>query len=735
MTESCAWKATGIALFLGLTLLAGRVQAQIGLEQGEPVRVLYLGSWHDGVVASKGKNQEWQVEIEFAGSPTQKSIPRSDIRKMCEVDALDYARTWTSSDGKFKVDAAIKSAESDSVILIKTDMSELTVPLKSLSAADQSYVNNLNSARAKAVASGAAPAVIATLPEIEQFDTSTGFGYGSLGKAKPGPLGSMPNFLAEFNQAGVGFNLTRDGQEVVAVIPVGGPDQLVLLTAREDDFFSRENPFQSQAYWVSLKQKKVLGSVAISPEDYPVDYDPRHKLLLTLNQNDFGDDDDDPDYYAIWKLPVGGTKAEPIVRWQAPILDSFDSLFAKIVNERIVVSKTARNTYDAWDFVAKKGAYSFISSSFFDAPVVISLDRKNLIVPEDGQVLVIDAVNGEAKMTLSVEDRHVSGANINSDGTRLAAVTERNIYEWDLRSADPQPTIHPATLIASPFQSRIEWVDNDHVFAESSHDRVLYRLSLELPIWSYQMDAREYWLNRDPLKNFVINGHYFYLAKPDPFSKAIAVGAVKLPGPKVTELTGNVDRESLNIVKPGTAIALDIRKVTDRDQVEMWLMEKFAQHEWELDPDAEIKLVAEMGVAEPQSVTYQDIGSGAKTQVTVSPHYSTLKLMKGSTIIWQSGTSSGAPPFIRNDNAQAQIDAYQQPQLEFFRDVEIDRHIIDPKYSHGFGVSKLGLRGIEVVSTSPPGRPDDPMQADAQAKTDQQRLMDEMRSRFGAGNR
>ncbi len=44
--------------------------------------------------------------------------------------------------------------------------------------------------------------------------------------------------------------------------------------------------------------------------------------------------------------------------------------------------------------------------------------------------------------------------------------------------------------------------------------------------------------------------------------------------------------------------------------------------------------------------------------------------------------------------------------------------MIDPKYSRGFGVSHLGLRGIEVTSTKPPGREDDPYATERKNQSD-----------------
>ncbi len=714
-------------VLLGSWLGPSVTEGQSKLEEGESVRVLYLGTWFDGIVLGKDK-KFWGVEFTFANSPKREYFDRVNIRKLCEVDALDFSKSWESKSGKFKVDAALKSVDGADVVLIKTDLSEVKVPLDSLSDKDVSYVNKLKKNRDAAVARGDVPATVPTLPEIEEFapgfssSPSIAFGQGEIVS-----FGATPSFLKDFRQAGTGFRMARVRQELVAAIPVGGPEQLVLMTAREDSFFHRDNPFQSQVYWVSLKQKKVLGSVAITPEDYVVDYNPRQSLMLSVRREDQSINSE-RDVFTLWKMKPGELTAQPINRWFVKVEGWPNSIFAKIITDKIVLSKTDRQTYVAWDLETKKELYAFKAASFFDARVVLTLDRKNLIVPEDGKVTVINAESGELLFSVAVEDRHVSAANINSEGTRLVALTEKNVYVWDLRSQERAPKVYSAPLIGSPFQSRIEWVDDDHVLADSHRGRVLFRLSLALPVWSYEMDVREYFLNQDPLKNMVINGLFFYVAQPSLFDGSIAVGAVDFPGPSVNEVTKEIDKEKLWIVKSGVPVGVEIVSVSDPGKVTNWLKEKITENGWIYDEQAEIKLYAEMGVGKPQTETYREMGIGGKTTtVSFTPYFASLQMKKGDLIIWQSGSSTGAPPIVSGENIQSAVSSYQVPQLQFFKNVMIEPKILDPKFSRGFGVSKLGTSGIVVVSTTPPGRENDPLAADQKVKEDQQKALDERR--------
>lgn len=709
---------------IGLGVGSQRLCAQSKPENGETVQVLFLGKFHEGVLIDQDK-KKFMVEFEWGTKTQSKVFERKDLRRQNEIEAVDFGRTWKSVSGSFKIEAAMKSFTDSEVTLIKEDLSELTVGLDKLSPADGKYVKEFQKQLEAGVLGGTTPAITPELPAAKSFGSGAmGIQTFSANQASEiKPLGAVPAFLTEFQQAGLGFNMLRKRQELIAVIPVGGPEQLALMTSREDNFSNGVQRFQSQAYWVSLKTSKVVGVVHLTSECYPLDYDPRSRRLLTLHREGRNPGQGDNSSYALWQLEPGKSAAVPITRWVAPDVGWARDLFAKIVNDKVVLAKIDSQTYQAWDIEKETSIYQIKASSFFDAPVVLTPDRQHLIVPEDKRVSIFAAATGELSMALPVDDNNVSGANVNADGTKLAALTARNVYVWDLSSGDAKPTVYSAPLMGSPFSSRIEWIDEDHILGQSSSSRILYRLSLQLPVWSYEMDVREYFLNKDPLKNLVINGKFFYVARPDPFDGSIALGAVELPGPQVAEITQNIDRDSLMIMKPGVRVSINASGTTDPSQVETWLKEKITENQWVYDASAAMVLIAKMGQGETQTVQYQSFGAGRgqTTSASFRPHFSSLKLMQGDTVIWQGGTSTGAPPFISSDNIQAELNKYQTPQLGFYQNVSMDAKIIDPKYSRGFGVSKLGLRGIEVVSTSPPGREDDPNQSAAQADSDQQK--------------
>ena len=727
-----------VMLLLVLSSSFNPVVAQIKVEIDEEVKVQdFTGDWVDGIVVDKKRRE---ILVEYNGG-RQDAFNRKQIRKLYEFEGLDFGRMWESANGNFKIEASLHGLKGEQVELIKPGLDIITVPLSKLSQKDVAYVEKFKKAMETDVKRGIRPAAIPTLPEIEQFEGSFGESYTFRSGTDNSKLklSAIPRYLKEFKQAGLGYNLIRNDQQLVAVMPIGGPDQLVLMSFREKNPFKTGDRFQSQLYWASLKKKKVVDFVSITHEDYAIDYNPRYKLLLTYNRNEeFIDESDDPDHYTIWKLDPGADTATPLIRFAATGMDWAETLFGKVVNDRIVVVKTTDSTYEAFDIKEKKTAYVLNTESFFDAPVVITHDRKHLIVPEDGYVSIVDAATGKFVFSDVVDDRHVSGANVNDSGTKLAAVTERNIYVWDLTSQNPKPDIYPAPLMGSPFQSRLEWIDDNHLLGESHRSRILYRLSMSLAVWSYEMDIFQYYRNSDPNTNMVVDGKFFYVAQPDPFGGSIAVGAVDLPGPGVEESISNVDRDSLLIVKPGVGVALDVSEVSDPNTVKQWLTEKIEANGWIYDPNAELVMYAKMGSGEIQKVTYVEERTYKTSVVSFKPHFANLSIMKDDLIVWQSGTTTGPPDRVvlrDGRTVQSEVNRMSKPQLGYFEHVRIESEIIDPNYSRGFGKSILGLRGIRVESNQPPGRENDPLAAARKAAEDRRRAAEnEGKPRDGDSN-
>lgn len=708
-----------------------QVQAQIKPTEGDQVKVYAVGEWRDGVILGQ-QGERYGVQYEFV-SVQQEMFDRKAIRLLCETEALDFARTWASESGAFKVDAALRAIDGDKVVLVKLDLNEVTVPLASLSKKDVAYVGKLKKFREAAVARGELPAETPRLPDVETFDN--GFGETAMvmfGEGKVAPLGTPPAYFSSFSQSGTGFSFTRKRQELVAIIPVGGPDQLVLVSVREDNFFNDGVKFPSQLYWASLKQKKIIGTVFVTSEDYVLDYDPRSKIMVSYSQGE-RHGFNDGGVMTAWRLNPGDSKAEPIVRWNASLGWRLWSYYAKVINERVILAKTDRHVYTAWDIVDKKALYSIKARSFFDAQAVLTKDRQHFLIPEDGFVTVIKADTGALEFQLQ-SPSSVSGVNVNDAGTKIAALTRDRLYVWELDGDDPRPISYNAPLIGNPFSARLDWLDDDHVLVEGFNSQILFRLSLELPIWSYEMALWQKSLNDDPLRSMVLNGHFFYTAQPDVFGGTLAVGAVKLPGPSVQEVTSKIEKDSLYAIKPGVEVSIGTLNVSDPSLVRQWLTEKIKSVGWVLVDQADIQIHCEMGQHPPRSETYTSMmGRGTSTSITYAPYYANIEIRRGKQVLWQSGASTGAPMVVHGDDIQAQVTRMQVPQLNFYQTLELPAQVIDSRYGNGFGHSEFGLRGIVVTSTSPVARADSPDEAKRMAEEEAKKA-EEQRKNAGPTN-
>jgi hypothetical protein len=140
---------------------------------------------------------------------------------------------------------------------------------------------------------------------------------------------------------------------------------------------------------------------------------------------------------------------------------------------------------------------------------------------------------------------------------------------------------------------------------------------------------------------------------------------------------------------------------------------KIRANGWTPSPASNVVLIAEMKRGDQQTVTYQfrnfGIGMGNGNQqapqtVSVTPYVSSLRLMIGDKVAWQSGTSSGAPGVImlkEGQTAQGEVDKWQHPNPEFFDKVVIPAKILDPTKRTGLGTTQVTNRGLIVGEGRP----------------------------------
>ena len=678
--------------------------AQVKVKIDDEVKVRHLSSWYDGKVIDKQRN-EFLVEFEWASRTRQEVVEREDICLLYEVDAMDYGRKWATADGKFTVVAALSDVNDADVILKKEDLTTITVPIELLSARDKSYARKILKDYEKAIASGEAPARAINMPEPLEFDKTKTRELNFEQSTPSGTVGNTtPDFLKTFDVAGVGFDLFRDDQELVAAIPVGGPEQLALVTTRKG-WRGSGAAFQSQLVWVSMKQQKIIGRINLIPLAFPIDYNPRARRLLTFTPDKTHSD---KGFYTLWSLTAGKEDAKPLKSWRSTYNDDEETGFATVVNENVVVACIGRAEFAAWDLSVDQQLYYFKQDSFFRAPVTVSNDRRLLIVPQDKSIVILDAATGEV-VVRQKSSSSFSGAALHPDGQRLAGIDGSGFFVWELDQPDASPKFYSAPLIGNPFRSSLQWIGDGRILGTGWRSRVLYDLKLELPIWSYSMPSDIASLSEKRLLNAVVNDRFFYVARPSWHEKSVALGVVELPGPQVDETTADIDRESLLTLTPGSRMRLTIENVSDPEKVRQWMTEKMEANEWVIDPAGEFELTANAGVSESRSITYENWRTGERSTYSYTPRFTSIKIQRGEEQIWRTGTQTGPSHLIMEGESMASVvaKANNPVPIEYFQNVKLASNIIEPKYSQGFGRSLLGYRGLEVISTSPPGRPDD----------------------------
>jgi hypothetical protein len=223
----------------------------------------------------------------------------------------------------------------------------------------------------------------------------------------------------------------------------------------------------------------------------------------------------------------------------------------------------------------------------------------------------------------------------------------------------------------------------------------------KLALWSYAFDSSAVHEYDGRRLRDIVNNHLVYAASVTSGSqRGLAVGAVKLPGPKVAEASATLNPDSLMVVKPGTPVRLDVRAGAESARIRSLLEREIAANGWTLSGSAKVSVIAEMRQAESQQVTYRSFGfsrSAAEETVTVQPFISEVRVDVGGQIAWQTMTSSGVPPLLRlkeGQTVQSEVDKWQRPNPQFFDTVNMPERILDPAKRNGVGQTKVTNRGL-----------------------------------------
>jgi len=680
------------AMIAGFAVTSSLLQAQsvAKYKGGDAIQVFFLNKWFDATVIETNRTQVL-AEFEFANRPKRQAFNADQVRYEFEQDAIGRARTWSDMSGKFRVRAALIGIDEDKITLRKEDMKELSVPISKLSTGDQAFLKRLQKELGPAAQRPPSP------PPVESFDVGQAASLIGAGNTQQAAVNADPvPAYQKLAEGGVAFPIEDFHDRMGAVLPLGGKGSYLLAAIESQN---PSQPLPTRLLWGSTESQKVLGRQLLPAGEIVLDYHGASHRLLTFTALKAEGDPWGKPTLTVWEVLPGDKNVTAIVRWDADSDAAPHDPWGRLADANTIVHRWKKQEYVGWDLASKSIKYKIAQESFFAPLPTLSGGRRQLFVPEDKQVRVFDAVTGRVLSVLPAADGAASVA-ITEDGRRAAVLGRTSLTVWELTTAGSDPEVYQAEAIGTPFRAEMSWVGDRRVMVDQGHrGQVLFSLDLKLPLWNYQFDHSAVRESGDRRLRDIVDGHLVYAASlTSGRERGLAVGAVKLPGPKVEEAAANLDRESLNVMKPGSAVALDVRCGQHDAAVRAALAKQIADNQWELRANAPAVLTAEMGRGESQTVTYQLFGAGGGQQsATITPFFSKLKLEIDGKPAWQSGTSTGAPPVIRleeGQTAQGQVDQWQNPNPGFFASVDLPAEILDPAKRSGLGTTNVTTQGL-----------------------------------------
>jgi SLA1 homology domain 1, SHD1 len=665
----------GCVILLAMTWYAswpGYAAAQTiaGYKKGDAIQVYFLRSWLDAIVVDMNRTQVL-AEFEFANSTKRETFTADMVRFPYEADALDRGRQWSDESGKFRVRAALIRIASGEVTLRKEDKTELKVPIDKLSSTDKSYLKRLE--KNLGAGGGVAPAI----PTTESFSDAAATTTSALGVNRtslaPDPV---PNYQ-RLKEGGFSFPVGGRGSYVLGVVENATPG----------------GALPTRLMWAALEEKKLAGRQLLPSGEVVMDYHAASHRLLTHNMVD------EQQVLSVWEVLPTDKEVKPVVRWNGDGGEWVVDPWARMVDANTVVSRFKKQLYVGWDIASKTMKYKIEQESFFAPFPTLSGSHRYLFLPEDMRVRVVDAVTGKLMSTMPADDR-ASGVAVSEDGTRAAVLGASTLTVWDLTNASAPPDVFEAEAVGSTSTASLAWVGDRQVMVnQGSFGQVLFSLDLRLPLWNYQFDSSAVREEGSRRLREIVDSHLVYAAAFNNGGQSgLAVGAVKLPGPKVEEVGAALDRSTLNVIKPGSAVSLTLKCGAHDAAVRAALEKQIADNGWTLSPTAATTMTAEMGRGQSQTVTYRMFDGSGDQSATLTPFFSSLKLEVGGKLAWQSGTSTGASPIIQlrtGETAQDQVNQWQNPNVEFFAKVDLPDTILDPDKRRGLGVTNVSTRGLE----------------------------------------
>lgn len=604
-------------------------------------------------------------------------------------------RRWRDAAGGIDVEAVLVAIDATGVTLKREDGTEITLPLAALRPVDR-----LVALREQRRSERERPEDhVGPIPDADAVSRRP-----APPPAEPFvPLADDPDAPGARRPPIASWRLPRAGSTaaVTAILPAGDEEDDWLL-AEVDDGLSEDEP-ATLLHWLRPGEDPTAADSSAPVHALPegelvLDYHPVLELLVTVGRRPAGSEAGrTSDSVTLWDVSPRVERPSPLARWTATLRAGWRRPWVRIVDDAgVLFIDRARDLvcFDPW---TAKVRWQVHQDSIADAPPSLDAARRHVLLPEDGDVRVLDAASGAEHARVSCPERAASAA-LAPDGRRLAIVGGGRIRVHDLASPAEAPVVIEAPS-SDAVGGSVVWASGDVVAASNQTADgtcVLYSVATRLPVRRYEsaMDGE----TARATTTLVPGGVLSLVPAPFEASRTTlgTVVATRLPEPSKA---GGPTSAFPPIVAPGTAVNVYTLCGKHDAEIRALLMGILERHGWVYDRTSPVTLAGYLFEQKPAAVTWRTPRSGLQP-ATVRPTVASLRIVTPEAVLWEK--SSGAFVFDRftaddGQTAQEWIDRILPPGATFFRAVTIPDSIPDPRERYGTGTSVLGAAGPEPI--------------------------------------
>ena len=601
------------------------------------------------------------------------------------VATAQEERTWTDSTGKFTVEAAMAEFDGENVKLKKSDGRVVTMALDKLSRSDQRYVRTqslLQDSAANPFAggepAGASDNSGSQSGTVRRGDSSgaerlvvgvvSGWNYKPESATRDGEKANyQPCPISGEN--GVGYfqslDIVKGTDAAIAVTTYNNHKTdstfACLMNMNTGKTLSHDLKHKAEIWGLSLDGKRVMAT----PSDYQDKVGKSRLDFYGITDNGLAKTS------SLIPYPDGKSDHNRYVDWAA------------WASPTHVLTCNNEHTLRLWDLKTGKAIYQMTLGA---KQVVLSPDRKVMVVPSQSGVFLCDTMSGKTLGKLSSDPSISIEFDFSPDQTRLLGVMHklpRSLSQADMEEERRNKVVHIWDLttgkelkewVFNTEPTKARWVDNRMIMKSNT----LYDSETGVPVCYYDGGY---------VTTTTFNGLFCYLLLVR--SNEYVLASAPLPHKAAIDAANKGNVKDRFILYPGAEVSVKIETdgSADEKEIRKLLEQNLSDCGFVVKNSAKVQFVASVKKSSERDVTYRgnrgpfpmspllDRG-GPQVDVKITAHESVLTILSNGKEFWKLGVLAEPEsiPLDKDRSIQEIADELCKPDLEFFARTQLPRY-------------------------------------------------------------